>query len=325
MSKAKKKRQNAESAANAKVRLPAERLAPINEEMVADGWEHAALLKRVQACLYLLPDTFRVDVQLPTIPASDLAAANTLLGSTIEDHIPIALNRMRDLWDRDNDYPGYVFRRQPQTFPDVIFVRQTADTVSAPLFGIEVKGWYLLSKEKEPSFRLTVSRQYCSTCDMAVVVPWALSSGVSGTVKLFKPLVIGTKHAARIRNEYWEIKGRKVNYLKEPSNGWIPYPTGRTEINDAAVRDKGKNFGRIARTGVWDKDIELLLDTETISGIPLKGWHYFLKQFSSGKNPAPAVEKLRRYYEKTKPDMGNLSEVTEALDALLESLASVDR
>lgn len=303
-----------------KVRLPAERLVELPDEQPSQNpkWEHLELWQKVRECIYQLPDTFRLDVELPTLPASDLPAANTLLGTTIEDHIPVALNRLRNVGDRDNKYPAYVFKRQPQSFPDVVFVRPGAEN-ETPLFGIEVKGWYLLAKEMEPSFRMTVAQGYCNRCDLAVVVPWALSSAISGTVRLFKPLVISARTAARIRNEHWEYKNRKVRLLKEPNGGWKHYRSVRDEINDAAVSDKGKNFGRIARTGIWDHEISTLLEREDISGIPLKAWHHFLKHSSSGKDPIPAIEKLIAYYERVRPKGKEFGEVLEALDLLLEA------
>ena len=39
--------------------------------------------------------------------------------------------------------------------------------------GIELKGWYVLAKEKEPSFRYKVTPAVCAPADLLVVVPWA--------------------------------------------------------------------------------------------------------------------------------------------------------
>jgi hypothetical protein len=46
--------------------------------------------------------------------------------------------------------------------------------------GIELKGWYVLAKEKEPSFRYKVTLTVCAPADLLVVVPWALSNVISG-------------------------------------------------------------------------------------------------------------------------------------------------
>ena len=136
-----------------------------------EPWEHFQLWERVRESLYALPSSFRMEGMLPQIPASDLHAANSLLGTAIEDHIPIALNLMRRTWDPDSKYIDCLFTRQPQTFPDVPFRRETA-TGSTTLFGIEVKSWYVLAKENEPSFRFYVNREFCHPADLCVVFPW---------------------------------------------------------------------------------------------------------------------------------------------------------
>ena len=42
---------------------------------------------------------------------------------------------------------------------------------SAPLLGIELKGWYVLSKEGEPSGRYKVTPAACAPQDLLVIVP----------------------------------------------------------------------------------------------------------------------------------------------------------
>jgi hypothetical protein len=101
------------------------------------NWEHAKLWHKIRDALYALPSSFKLDGNIPTIPATDLHAANTLLGAAIEDHIPTALNSLRAMWD-DGAYGDCQFRRQPQTFPDVPF-RQSASSGSRTLFGLESK------------------------------------------------------------------------------------------------------------------------------------------------------------------------------------------
>ena len=41
------------------------------------------------------------------------------------------------------------------------------------LLGIELKGWHLLAKETEPSFRFLATPQACARADLFVVYPLA--------------------------------------------------------------------------------------------------------------------------------------------------------
>lgn len=71
------------------------------------------------------------------------------------------------------------------------------------LMGIELKGWYALSKEAEPSCRFKASPKVCAPQDLLVVYPWALSGVVSGKPELYAPYVIGARTAAERRNWHW--------------------------------------------------------------------------------------------------------------------------
>ena len=55
--------------------------------------------------------------------------------------------------------------------------------------GIELKGWYLLSKEREPSFRYTVTPSACAPQDLLVVVPWHLKNVLSGEPVVYEPYI----------------------------------------------------------------------------------------------------------------------------------------
>src|SRR4051812_8769146 len=69
------------------------------DEVPATGWAYHKLWKAVRDCLFILPEAFDLGINLPALPAKDLHSANTLLGSAIEDHIPSALNKLRNIWD----------------------------------------------------------------------------------------------------------------------------------------------------------------------------------------------------------------------------------
>lgn len=297
-------------------KLPANSYIDQTDE-VPSGWDHFELWERVKETLFALPSYFKMEGSMPNIPASDLHSANTLLGAAIEEHIPVALNLMRTTWDPESKYADCLFRRQPQTFPDVPFRRERTDG-SETLFGIEIKSWYVLAKEMEPSFRLDANREFCAPADLVVIYPWAFSAAISGTPRLFRPLVLSARKAARLRNEFWRQKAKSKEWAKimHPAQPASYYPTKSDRINDRAPRDKGNNFGRIARTGVWDSSIDRLLREETIAGIPLLGWQRFLSSFKERTSLDEAIRSI--------DGIGALLELDPA-DPIIEALATAAR
>src|SRR4030095_5732278 len=114
---------------------------------------------------------------------------------------------MRTVWDPQSRYVQYSFVRQAQTFPDVL-LRRAVEGDAAPLLGVELKGWYLLAKEAEPSFRFSVTPSACAPQDLIVVVPWALTNVISGSPTVFTPFIESAQYAAKYRNYHWQ-------YLRE--------------------------------------------------------------------------------------------------------------
>lgn len=72
--------------------------------------------------------------------ATDLFAFNSSLGATVEEQVVASPNNSRAIWDPERKYALYGFKRQPQTFPDVVL--RTSEPGSEPriLMGIELKG-----------------------------------------------------------------------------------------------------------------------------------------------------------------------------------------
>jgi len=109
----------------------------------------------------------------------------------------------------------YGFERKPQIFSDVVLKASAPDLKPNVILGIELKGWYILAKEKEPSFRYKVSPSVCAPADLLVVVPWALSHVISGAPIVFEPFAMSARHAAEYRNWYWKYKcrgqGKRIN------------------------------------------------------------------------------------------------------------------
>jgi hypothetical protein len=121
-------------------------------------------------------------ITISGINVTEIYSFGSVLGITIEEEVVRSLNMMRSKWD-DGSYADCKFIRQAQTFPDVIFMKG-----EKILFGIDLKSWYVLSKEGEPSFRLKVNKNACTDKDLIMVVPWCLSNVLSGTPIISKPI-----------------------------------------------------------------------------------------------------------------------------------------
>ena len=155
------------------------------------NWEHFDLWAKVKAAIFALPSRFESELVISGVLATDLFAFNSSLGATIEDQVTASLNELRPVWDPDNQYSLYDFERQPQTFPDVVLRSSVPNITPQIIMGIELKGWYILAKEREPSFRYKVTPSACAPADMLVVVPWTLSKVISGSPQIFEPYVTG--------------------------------------------------------------------------------------------------------------------------------------
>ena len=270
-----------------------------------DRWKHYALYKRVTDAIYSIPIYFSTETNISGIMVADIFTLNTALSATIEDQVVSTLNRMREIWDPDNKYPQYSFIRRSQSFPDVVFASNTPSDKEKIIMGIELKGWYILAKEGEPSFRYAVTPSACSPQDLVVVVPWVLSNVVTGSPKIYRPYVELAKYAAEYRNHHWKYE-RVTASSKEIISpaGVTPYPAPKTESSDKPVSDKGGNFGRFARTGIMDDYIKELLE-ESLLGIEARNWLTFIKIFAEQKSKEDIekeLESLKRKIPQTSPE-----------------------
>ena len=199
------------------------------------------------------------------------------MGATIEEQVVATLNRIRSVWDPNDQYQRFFFQRQAQVFPDVLLkADQNGQEI---ILGIELKGWYLLAKERVPNFRFTTTQAACAAADLVVVVPWSLSNVLSGTPVAFKPFVTQAKYAAAYRNYWWaEVRQTKsdTGIVVPASVG--PYPSKSNQVSDKPNSDSGGNFGRLARTGMMDQYIQDTLSLP-LSGIPANDWIDFLRKF----------------------------------------------
>ena len=246
-------------------------------------WEHIGLWRKVRKAIFALPSRFETELAVSGVLATDLFSFNASLGATIEEQVIASLNKLRSVWDPGQAYALYSFERQAQTFPDVVLRASAADVEPQVLMGIELKGWYVLAKENEPSFRYRVTPAVCAPADLLVVVPWALSRVISGSPQVFMPYVIGARHAAEHRNWYWEnAKGGKGDNSVTLSTVSTHYPTKSDMIADRPASDRGGNFGRLARTKVMSDYIDQLFE-DRLAGIPLWAWQKFLSLFTESQ------------------------------------------
>lgn len=260
------------------------------------GWKHSDLYERIKRSIVSLPIHFATETYIEGISATDIFTLNSALGATIEEQVVETLNRIRNVWDPDGTYSLYGFERKPQSFPDVVLRRLAGDTSEddAIIMGIELKGWYLLSKEGEPSFRYQVTPAACAPADLLVCVPWALRNVLSGHPRVLAAYMKPAEYAARLRNYYWRYRRTTSSdpTITPPPGPITPYPAKADRISDRAVADGGGNFGRYARTGIMDEYLATTLATP-LCGIPARSWLEFFKLFTQSAGRELVLERIR--------------------------------
>ncbi|MFH6786657.1 hypothetical protein [Methylobacterium sp. MA0201] len=285
-------------------------------------WAHRDLYDRVFDALHALPSRFRTSLRIAGISATDLFTLNTPLGAAIEQSVVESLNDLRELWDPNQEYQLYSFVRQAQVFPDVRLQTTAPGVANADrvLMGIELKGWFVLAKEGEPSFRYKAAPMACAPQDLLVVYPWTLDEVLSGTPKLLRPFVEEARYAAEQRNYYWEnmrtTKGPQAGVKPAPHQA--PYPNKGDKFNDEPVSDQGKNFGRVARSRIMDDFITALM-LQPLSGIPARYWQAFLKIFAEG-NQGDNIERALATLRAQAEGSGDAGLKLDALDKIAEGL-----
>jgi len=275
------------------------------------------LYKNVREAISSLPIYFRTETHISGIMATDLHTLNTVLGATIEEQVVRTLNLIRNTWDPDEQYALYSFVRQAQTFPDVLLRKTSTNEI---LLGIELKGWYLLAKEAEPSLRFQVTRAACAARDLIVVVPWVLGNVISGSPILFEPFVESARYAAEYRNYHWQhVRNTQQDRGIEIPNKVGPYPSKADQILDRPRSDGGGNFGRLARTGMMDSYMEKLNEVQ-LCGIKTIYWRQFLKAFQESTTDAEARFALERLRQRVQQGTDIPSPKARAALAIVEEL-----
>ena len=287
-------------------------------ELPENDWEHFRLYRDVREAIACLPIYFRTETHISGIMATDLHTLNTVLGATIEEQVVRTLNLTRNTWDPDEKYALYSFARQAQTFPDVLLRKTSSGEI---LMGIELKGWYLLAKEAEPSLRFQATAAACARQDLIVVVPCVLGNVISGSPVLFEPFIESAKFAAEYRNYHWQCirKTGLSTDIKLPE-GIDPYPGKSDQILDKPASDGGGNFGRLARTGIMDTYMKKLDDVQ-LCGIKTVFWREFLKTFQESTTDAQARAALERLKQRVQQATDIPSPKTQSALIIMEELA----
>lgn len=291
-----------------------------NRRLPTEKWEHYGLYGNVKDAISALPAYFRTETFISGIAATDIHTLNTALGATIEDQVVTTLNSMRRTWDPDAKYALYSFVRQPQTFPDVR-LRQASDNDT--ILGIELKGWYLLAKEGEPSLRFQVSANACADADLVAIVPWVLANVISGSPIVFDPYIESARYAAEYRNYHWKYV-RKTNKSTniELATDIHPYPVKLDEVSDKAEYDKGDNFGRLGRTNLMD-DYCALIDERFLCGVKIPHWRAFFKAFIENATDERIKAALTQLGKKIGERQSSDSSTTQVVSTILEAIQTL--
>ncbi|MCK0441286.1 hypothetical protein MUG78_17950 [Gordonia alkaliphila] len=307
---------------------------PVREALPAGP--RADLVERVKDALAALPVHFATRTYIEGLEAGDLFSLNSMLGGSIEIQVVESLNKLRAVWDPDEEWAEYEFRRSAQTFPDVRLVTESPSRVAAGqecMLGIELKGWYLLSREGKPSFRYTPNRLACDVHDLLVVVPWRLDNVLAGAPIVYAPFVESARFASDMRTYYWTTMRREKDeaastarsedyYDVRPPNEPHPYPGPKTKISDKAARDSGGNFGRSARSrGLMDDYISTMLEVQ-VAGIQARHWVGFFESYAEGAQAGELHDRIAKKLADYRREQGLESEeLGELLELWVSKLA----
>lgn len=253
------------------------------------------LLDNVKDALRALPVYYSSQTFIEGLESTDLFSLNSVLGGSIEIQVVETLNKIRQVWDPEDEWPEHRFERQSQSFPDVRLVSRTGGAPQTEL-GIELKGWYLLSKEREPSFRYTVTPDACDVHDLLVVVPWHLKNVLSGVPVVYEPYIEQARYAAEYRNYYWQHQRADTpaerRGITPPPGVITPYMPPKTKCSDKATHDSGGNFGRVARVHGLMDDYTARMLTTPVSGVEAGHWVNFFKAYADSRDREEVTRKL---------------------------------
>lgn len=279
------------------------------------------LLDNVKDALRAVPAYFDSGTHIEGLEAGDLFNLNSVLGSSIEVQVVDTLNRIRKVWDPGDEWPEHRFERSSQTFPDVRLVARSGNQVTIAL-GVELKGWYLLAKEGEPSFRYKVAPAVCSEFDLMVVIPWHLKNVLSGVPVVYEPYIEQARYVAQYRNYWWQhVRSTRADRtIRAAAEATGPYPPSKSKVNDEAISDSGRNFGRVGRIGVMDAFVDEML-AKRVSGVEARHWVLFFKTYAEAADPEAITARLTIELQRTAAQA--TEEATDRLAGLLHELSGL--
>lgn len=300
---------------------------PPQRHMFPDGDDLGTLVNNVRDALSALPVYFRTATRIEGLDGGELFNLSAVLGSAIEVQVVETLNRIREVWDPDDRWPRHRFVRSAQTFPDVRLLAHGQDGAADIALGIELKGWYLLSREREPSFRYSVTTAACAPQDLLVVVPWHLKNVLSGEPVIHEPYIEQARYVAEFRNWWWtNIRetddAPSQRQVKPPDEKVNPYPTPKTRIADRPAKDGGNNFGRVARLAGLMDDYTAALRSRAIAGIPAEHWIVFFRRHAESKDPEEILAHLTRDLRQTGLDREAAADVADAISRIVDQLTA---
>ncbi|MFC7079625.1 hypothetical protein [Halorussus caseinilyticus] len=250
--------------------------------------EHSELYQILPSLLEQVPTDFESDVHIEGLDATDVFGLNEVLASSVENQVTETLNSLKsEEVDFPSGYENYDFVRQSQTFPDIVFQGPVPD--EDPVIGIELKGFYLLAKEGDPSFRFGTTPDACAPQDLLVVYPWVLDNLVTGSPEIFRPFIMPAKFASLFVDYYWkELKNwdadKPDKSIKRPEGDISPYPNAKSDfVQDHAEQDSGGNYGRFRSKSI--KHITPLqeymnqMKSRELLGISAEKWGQFFTGF----------------------------------------------
>jgi len=285
-----------------------------------------ALVGNVRDALGAIPVYFRTATQIEGLDGGELFNLSAVLGSAIEVQVVETLNRIREVWDPENRWLRHRFVRSAQTFPDVRLQAYNPDGDADIALGIELKGWYLLSREREPSFRYSVTPAACAPQDLLVVVPWHLKNILSGEPVVHEPYIEQARYVAEFRNWWW-TNARETSdtadqrQVKAPDETVTPYPAPKTRIADRPVKDGGNNFGRVARLAGLMDDYTASLRSRPIAGIPADHWVVFFRRHAESKDPEEILAHLLRDLRERGLGKEAAADIVDAIFRIVSRLA----
>lgn len=285
------------------------------------GHTHHDLWQNVRRALYAIPTFFQTKITIAGVRATDIHSLNSSLGSSIEQSVVDQLNELRDIWDPTGadgtrKYQHLAFKRQSTNWPDVLLTSGMPD--DPPVLGIELKGWFVLAKEGEPSFRYKVNPNVCTDLDLVAVYPWSLDEVLSGNPFLMSPFVAEARYTAEMRNYYWQHSRRSTgNTNIKPARDQGHYPKRGDRFSDEPASDAGKNFGRASRAGIMKDFIATTFD-EVVAGIPLNAWNAFFRTFREGTSLTEIAGEIRARRARLQSDEEQDEDLAQLLRRMLD-------